>query len=84
MTTPQTPAAPPVATRTEYALAALGIVLGLALGIAFLFTPMAEDIVSWLTAVFAPIAHVFGWLAEASLGLAQAAWQAALGLSGLA
>jgi hypothetical protein len=82
MTTPQT--APPAATRGEYIAATVAIVLGLALGIGLLFTPVAEDIASFFAAAFAPIAHAFGWLAEVSLGLAQFAWQAALGLSGLA
>lgn len=82
MTTPQT--APPAPTRVEYISAAIAIVLGLALGAAFLFTPMGAPIASFFATAFAPIAHAVGWLAEASLGLAQLAWTAALGLLGLA
>jgi hypothetical protein len=82
MTTPQT--APPAATRVEYVLAALAITLGLALGVGFLFIPVAETVWSWLVAVFAPMATALTWLGEAALGLAQAALHGVLALLGLA
>jgi hypothetical protein len=81
MTAPQT--APPAATRVEYVVTAVALVLGLALSIGLLFTPVSEDVTSFLATAFAPIAHALAFLAEAALGLAQNAWAAALALSGL-
>jgi hypothetical protein len=75
---------PPAATRTEHVLVAVTLVLGAALGVAFLFTPAAEVVTAWLSAVFAPVATAVTWLGDAALGLAHAAWQGALGLLGLA